>query len=270
VITTPEDRADIPVVILCGGMGTRLREETERLPKPLIEIGPRPILWHIMKLYSFYGFRRFILCLGYKGWLIKDYFLSYRAHAADFTIRLQGKHEPQFYQPSGDEDWEVTCAETGLLSGTGARLRLVRDYIDSDTFMFTYGDGLGVVDLGRLLDFHLGHQLLGTVTGVHPTSRYGELGVVGTEVVEFNEKPTTAEGLVSAGFFVFQRPFLDRLDDDPDLLIERKPLQELARAGQLAVFRHEGFWMGMDTYRELTALNELWESGHAPWKVWDD
>ncbi len=223
-----------------------------------------------MKIYGHHGFRRFILCLGYKGWLIKEYFLSYRSHVSDFTIRLSDKHEPTYLNKLGDEDWEITCAETGLYSGTGARLRLVRDYIDTPTFMFTYGDGIGNVDVTALLDFHWAEGRVGTVTGVRPTSRYGEIQVDGDQVLEFAEKPTTDMGLVSGGFFAFQREFLDYLDDDPDLLVERKPLQNLARDEQLSVFRHEGFWMGMDTYREFTALNTLWESGHPPWKVWED
>lgn len=256
-------------MILCGGMGTRLREATERVPKPLVDIGERPILWHIMKLYRAHGFRRFVLCLGYKSWAIKEYFLRYREHLADFTIRLSDDHTPMFHNKPADEDWEVTCAETGLLSGTGARLRLVRDYIDTDTFLFTYGDGIGNVDIGQLLEFHRAQGRLGTVTGVRPSSRYGEMSVDGDRVSEFNEKPVS-EGFVSGGFFVFQKPFIDYLDDDPELLIERDPLRNLARDGELSVFPHEGFWMGMDTFREYTLLNELWTSGSAPWKVWND
>jgi glucose-1-phosphate cytidylyltransferase len=269
-MTERPNPSDIPVVILCGGLGTRLREETERLPKPLIDIGTNPILWHIMKVYGHYGFQRFILCLGYKGWLIKEYFLSYRAHLSDFTICLSDDHLPLFHNKIGDEHWEVTCLETGLMSGTGARLRRVRDFIDADTFMFTYGDGLGAVDLSDLLSFHLEQGRIGTVTGVHPTSRYGELRVEGTQVREFDEKPTKAEGHVSGGFFVFQREFLDYLDDDPGLLVEQQPLRQLAREGQLSIYRHEGFWMGMDTYRELDELNRLWAGPNPPWKVWDD
>src|SRR3954451_22462173 len=201
---------DIPVVILCGGMGTRLREETDRVPKPLVEVGEKPVLWHIMKIYAHHGFRRFILCLGYKSWLIKEFFLRYHEYMSDFTVR-PGKGEPVFQDGAGTEDWEVTCAETGLKTATGARLRRVRDYIDADTFMFTYGDGIGKVDLTALLDFHYGHGKVGTVTGVRPSSRYGEMTVDGHRVVEFAEKPL-AEGYVSGGFFVFQRPFLDYLD----------------------------------------------------------
>jgi glucose-1-phosphate cytidylyltransferase len=260
--------SEIPVVILCGGMGTRLREVTESIPKPLVDIGEKPILWHIMKLYDHYGFRRFILCLGYKSWEIKQYFLRYREHRSDFTIRLQGEHELRFHNRLGDEDWEITCAETGLTTGTGGRLYRVRDYIDTPTFMFTYGDGIGNVAVDELLATHRAHGLIGTVTGVRPTSRYGELRATGELVAEFDEKPTKAEGLVSGGFFVLQREFLSYLTEEPDLLFEQGPMQKLARDGQLGVFVHEGFWMGMDTYREYTALNELWEQGVAPWKVW--
>jgi glucose-1-phosphate cytidylyltransferase len=261
---------DIPVVILSGGMGTRLREETEKVPKPLVTIGEQPILWHIMKLYNHHGFRRFILCLGYKSSAIKEYFLRYREFTSDFTIGLNGDHQPRFHNGAGNEDWEVTCAETGLLTGTGGRLYKVRDYIDTDMFMFTYGDGIGRVDLTGLLDFHNSHDKIGTVTGVHPTSRYGEMRVEGDSVVEFNEKPTTPEGFVSGGFFAFQREFLDYLPDEPGHMFEHAPLRGLARDNQLAVFPHTEFWMGMDTYREFTHLNELWAAGEAPWKVWSD
>ncbi len=265
---TPKSR--MPVVILAGGLGTRLREETQRVPKPLVEIGEQPILWHIMKLYGHYGFRRFILCLGYKSWLIKEYFLRYREQLADFTVSLADHSHPRFHNELGLEDWEVTCAETGLLTATGARLWRVRHYIDTPTFMLTYGDGIGRIDLDRLLERHYDAGRVGTVTGVHPTSRYGEMRVEGDQVVEFNEKPTTPEGFVSGGFFVFQRRFLEYLDDDPNLFFEYAPLQKLARDGQLAVYRHEDFWMGMDTYRDLSLLTELWRSGEAPWKVWAD
>jgi glucose-1-phosphate cytidylyltransferase len=260
----------MPVVILAGGLGTRLREETERLPKPLVEIGERPILWHIMKLYGHHGARRFVLCLGYKSWLIKEYFLRYREQRADLTVQLNGDGPPVLRGAPPREDWEVTLAETGLLTGTGGRLRLVREYVDTDTFMFTYGDGIGQVDVAALLDFHRSHDRIGTVTGVHPTSRYGEMTVADGVVLEFNEKPTTPEGFVSGGFFVFQRDFFDYLTPEPELLFERAPLRNLARDGQLAVYSHDGFWMGMDTYREFSELNRLWASGEAPWKVWPD
>jgi glucose-1-phosphate cytidylyltransferase len=264
------NKSDIPVVILAGGMGTRFREETERLPKPLIPIGDQPVLWHIMKTYGHYGFRRFILCLGYKGWDIKQYFLRYREHLADFTVRLSDEHKPLFHNTPGDEDWEVTCVETGLTTATGGRLWRVQDYIDAETFMFTYGDGVGRVDLDRLLEFHVGHGLTGTVTGVHPTSRFGEMRVSGDRVTEFNEKPTQAEGFVSGGYFAFQREIFDYMDSDPNLAFEQAPLQKIARDSQLAVHKHDGYWLGMDTYRDWQELDRLWASGEAPWKVWSD
>ncbi len=260
----------MPVVILSGGQGTRLREETERVPKPLIEIGEKPILWHIMKIYGHHGLRRFVLCLGYKSWLIKEFFLRYREHVSDFTLTMNDDHETVFHDSHADEDWEVTCAETGLATATGARLWRVRDYVPTETFMFTYGDGIGNVDITALLDFHYESGLVGTVTGVHPTSRYGEMRVEDGRAIEFNEKPTVPEGFVSGGFFVFQREFFDYLNDDPQLFFEHAPLRNLARDGELAVFPHEDFWMGMDTYREYTELNELWARGDAAWKVWDD
>jgi len=267
---TAASRRDVPVVILAGGLGTRLREETERMPKPLVEIGEHPILWHIMKLYAHHGFRRFILCLGYKSWAIKDYFLRYREQHADFTIRLAEDHEPTFHNEVADEDWEVTCVETGLYTGTGARLARVRDYIDADTFLFTYGDGIGSVDLSSLWSMHHTHSRIGTVTGVHPTSRFGEMVTDGTKVTEFNEKPTQPSGFVSGGFFVLDRGIFDYLWTSQDCFFETEPLQKLARDGQLAVFAHEDFWMGMDTYRDFTKLNDMWQRGDAPWKVWED
>jgi glucose-1-phosphate cytidylyltransferase len=263
-------REEIPVVILAGGLGTRLREETERVPKPLVEIGEKPMLWHIMKLYSHHGFRRFVLCLGYKSWLIKQFFLSYREQVCDFTLELGGSHEPRFHDSSGDENWEITFAETGLHTGTGGRLFKVRDYIDTDTFMFTYGDGLGSVDIGALLDHHRAEGRIGTVTGVHPASRYGEMRVDNGRALEFDEKPSLVDGWVSGGFFVFQREFIDYLTSEPELFFEHAPLKGLTADGQLSVFKHDGFWMGMDTYREFKELNDLWAAGEAPWKAWSD
>jgi glucose-1-phosphate cytidylyltransferase len=263
---TPDE---IPVVVLAGGMGTRLRELTESVPKPLVEIGEKPILWHIMKLYSHHEFRRFVLCLGYKSWLIKEFFLRYREHISDFTLELANDHRPDFHGNGADEDWRITFAETGLPTATGARLWRVQDYIDAETFMFTYGDGIGSIDLTALLEFHYDSGRIGTVTGVRPTSRYGEMRVRGDRAVEFNEKPTTPEGFVSGGFFVFQRELFDYMNDDPQLFFEHSPLQSLARADELSVYPHDGFWMGMDTYREYTELNEMWANDRAPWKVWD-
>ena len=265
---TRPDKRDIPVVILCGGQGTRLREETEYRPKPMVEIGTRPILWHIMKIYGAHGLDRFVLCLGYKGWEIKQYFLRYREMLSDFTISMDNTRPVEFHNRDGHEDWRVTCAETGPDTATGARLWLVRNYIESPTFCFTYGDAVGNVDIDALLDFHWSQGRVATVTGVHPTSRYGEMHVDGGRVVEFNEKPTLAEGVVSGGFFVFQREVFDYMDDDPQLFLEQRPLQKLARDGQLSVYLHEGFWHPMDTYRDYLHLNNMWKQGDVPWKIW--
>jgi glucose-1-phosphate cytidylyltransferase len=262
-------KREMPVVILCGGQGTRLREHTENLPKPMVEVGDQPILWHIMKLYGTGGFERFVLCLGYKGWAIKQYFLRYHEMRRDFTVAMTGDPpEVAFHNQSGEENWRVTCAETGADSGTGGRLKLVERYVDAETFCFTYGDAVGTVDFDALLAFHRAHGKIATVTGVHPTSRYGEMKVVDGHVVEFNEKPTVAEGVVSGGFFVFNRGVFDYLGDDPRTFLELEPLQKLARDRQLGVYVHEGFWHPMDTYRDWQHLNELWKSGRAPWKIW--
>lgn len=268
--TSSSDPAEIPVVILCGGMGTRLREASEKLPKPLVDVGGKPILWHVMKTYSHFGYRRFILCLGYKSEQIRRYFLDYREHQNDFTLDLGAGQPPKWHGRGRTEDWEITFVDTGLLTGTGARIKRVANYLDHDNFLMTYGDGIGAIDIPRLVEQHLASGRLGTVTGVHPASRYGEMHVTGRQVTEFNEKPTLAAGWVSGGFFVFNRLMVDKyLDDDPTLLLEKKPLQTLASDGELGVFLHEGFWMGMDTFRDWTELNGLWDSGDAPWKVWD-
>jgi glucose-1-phosphate cytidylyltransferase len=251
-------------------MGTRLREASgDKVPKPLVDIGGRPILWHIMKMYRAHGFRKFVLCLGYKGDQIKRYFLDYREHLSDFTLTHDGT-EPQYHSTASVEDWEITFVETGLQSGTGARVKRIADHIKTEHFMLTYGDGIGDVDLTAIVRTHLEQGRTGTVTGVHPASRYGEMHVSDSAVVEFNEKPTLATGWVSGGFFMFERSFIDKyLDDDSSLLLEQSPLQQIARDRQLSLYRHEGFWMGMDTYRDWTELNKLWDNGQAAWKIWD-
>jgi glucose-1-phosphate cytidylyltransferase len=262
---------DVPVVILCGGMGTRLREASEKLPKPLVDIGGRPILWHIMKSYSMHGHRKFVLCLGYKSELIKKYFLDYRYLTSDFTLRLGEDVSPALHGAAGDEDWEITFVETGLMTGTANRIRRVADHLTGPRFALTYGDGIGDVDITALYRHHLASGRTATVTGVHPGSRYGEMHVEQQTVVEFNEKPTLAEGWVNGGFFFFEREFIDKyIGDETDMMLESEPLQQLARDRQLSVFGHEGFWMGKDTYRDWTELNARWDSGEAPWKVWED
>ena len=264
---TEPDPSNVPVVVLCGGQGTRIREASEKLPKPMIDIGGQPILWHIMKLYGSHGYRRFILCLGYKAWTIKQYFLEYEEMMSDLRIRVGGERE--YLERESLDDWEVSLVDTGMHTGTGGRLQRVGHLIDSDYFMVTYGDGLGDVDLSAQLTSLATSDLTGLVTGVHPTSRYGELGVDdGGVVVNFAEKPPS-EGWVSGGFFAFRSEFLDRLPtDEPEHFFERKPVQDLTHERKLGLFPHDGFWMGMDTYREFTALNEMWESGEAPWKNW--
>jgi len=270
MVTGSERPKTPPVMILCGGMGTRLREETEVRPKPMVEIGGRPILWHIMKFYSSHGFKEFILCLGYKGHVIKDYFLNYKAYSADLTVRLGKPDAVRYHNTHDEEDWSVTLVETGQANQTGSRVARAGQYVDTDCFCLTYGDGLGDVDLKALIDFHRKHGKIGTVTGVRPPGRFGELRVDQRgRAVEFSEKPQVTEGIINGGFFVFQKEFLKRyLNDRVDLMLEHEPLQQLARDGELMVYLHEGFWQPMDTYRELKLLDQLWSSGRAPWKAW--
>jgi glucose-1-phosphate cytidylyltransferase len=258
----------VKVVILCGGQGTRLREETEYRPKPLVDVGGRPILWHIMKLYAHYGLRDFVLCLGYRGTMIKDYFLNYEAMNNDFTVCLGQRNEIEYHGSHQEQDFRVTLADTGLDSMTGARVKRIERYIDDDTFLVTYGDGLSDVNIDDLLRFHRSHGRLATVTTVHPVSRYGLVALDNDGLVyDFAEKPQ-AEGWASAGFFVFNRRVLDYLSLDVTCVLEREPLERLAQVGQLMAYRHEGFFYAMDTYREYMHLNELWDSGQAPWAVW--
>jgi len=255
------------VVLLCGGMGTRLREETEFRPKPMVEIGGRPILWHIMKAYAHAGFREFVLCLGYRGNMIKEYFLNYEAMNSDFTICLGSQSSIEYKNNHGEQDYRVTLVDTGLATMTGGRLKRVEKYIDADTFLMTYGDGVSDVDIRRLVEFHKRHGKLATVTAVTPTSRYGILDTgSGGRVLRFREKPRN-DGRASAGFFVFQRAIFDYIDGD-GCTLERGPLERLAAEGQLMAYEHQGFFYAMDTFREYEYLNELWKTGEAPWKTW--
>lgn len=251
-------------VILCGGKGTRLREETEYRPKPLVEIGGRPILWHIMKTYAHHGFRDFVLCLGYRGNMIKEYFLNYEAMNNDFTICLGSRNGIHFEGNHGEHNFRVTLADTGEETMTGGRIRRIARYIDGDEFMVTYGDGLSDVDVKRLLDFHRAHGKLATVTATKATSRYGMIAADQEGAIRsFIEKPQL-DGFISAGFFVFNRKVIDLLDGD-DCVLEQKPLEHLACSGELMAYRHDGFFHAMDTYREYTYLNNLWSKGEAPW-----
>lgn len=258
----------VKVVILCGGRGSRLREETEIRPKPLIEIGGKPILWHIMKIYAYYGFKDFILCLGYKGEMIKEYFLNYEAMNSDFSLKLGQRHTVKFHSNYLETDWNVTLIDTGIDAQTGARIKKIEKYINGDLFMVTYGDGVGNINIKKLLQYHKSCNKIGTVTGVHPASRFGELVVRGRDVVKFSEKPQIAEGFINGGFFVFNKKVFDYLEDRNDCYLEREPLENLANDKQLSAYLHEGFWQCMDTQRELDILNNMWKNCEASWVVW--
>jgi glucose-1-phosphate cytidylyltransferase len=257
---------DIPVVILAGGQGTRLREETAFRPKPMVEVGGRPLLWHIMKTYDHYGFRRFIIPVGYLGDQIKEYFLSYADRHADFTVDTLSGDLVRHDTPQ--ESWSVTVVETGLNTMTGGRIRRLSPHLP-DRFMVTYGDGVADVPIDRLLAFHEEHGRLATVTAVRPPSRFGALALDGDCVREFSEKPQTEAGWINGGYFVFERAVLDFLVDD-ETVMEREPLERLAADGQLMAYRHHGFWEPMDTERDRNNLIGLWTDGAAPWKVWND
>lgn len=259
------------VVILCGGLGTRLREETEFRPKPMLEIGGKPILWHIMKIYAQHGFREFVLCLGYKGEMIKDYFLNYEAMNNDFTIWLgqKEKNGVEFHGNHGEAEWSVTLAETGVNAMTGARVKRIERYIDGPEFFATYGDGVADINMQELLRFHRSHGRVATVTGVHPgASRFGELITDSDHVVRFSEKLRFGEVFVSGGFFVFNRDFFKYLHDGDGCVLEHEPLERMAAEGQLMIYRHPGFWQPMDTLRDWQLLNEMWNKGNRPWKSW--
>jgi glucose-1-phosphate cytidylyltransferase len=257
------------VVILCGGLGMRLREETEYKPKPMVEIGGRPILWHIMKIYGHYGFREFVLCLGYKGKMIKEYFLNYNAMNNDFRIKI-GKDGNNEIFADDAENFDLILSDTGYDTMTGGRLKKVEKYISDETFMLTYGDGISDINIRELIEFHHVHGKIGTVTGVVPSSRFGELSLEGDRVIDFSEKPTSCHSFVSGGFFVFNRKFFSYLNDDPQLVLEKEPLEKLALDGELMVYRNCKFWHCMDTARDRDAISKLWESGNPPWKVWED
>lgn len=258
------------VVILCGGQGTRIRDVSESLPKPMIPLGSAPILWHIMKYYAHFGLREFVLCLGYQGREIRDYFLDYEGRTQDLTVTLGSRARPVYHSRHGESGWRITLADTGLHAMTGARIRRVRAHLARERdFMLTYGDGLGDMDLAKLRAFHRGHGKILTVTGVRPPGRFGELACDASgRATEFNEKPQATGGLISGGFFVCRRELFDYLDDREDLVFEEEPMRRLVRDGQLMVYRHDGFWQPMDTSRDYRLLNGLIERGEAPWKKW--
>jgi glucose-1-phosphate cytidylyltransferase len=253
------------VVILCGGLGTRLREETEIRPKPLVNIGEHPVLWHLMKIYASHGFNEFVLALGYKGDVIKDYFLNYRNRASSLTIKLDS--DDVIVRDSCCEDWTVHLLDTGLHTQTGGRVKRTAPMVGNETFMLTYGDGVANVDIKRLLAYHRSHKRLVTVTAVRPPARFGGLAFDGDLVTHFEEKPQIGEGWINGGFFVFEPQALDYIEGD-ETPLERGPLERLAEDRQLVAYRHEEFWQCMDTLRDVQLLESLWQGGAAPWKVW--
>ncbi|MCE1190085.1 MAG: glucose-1-phosphate cytidylyltransferase [Ignavibacteria bacterium] len=256
------------IVLLAGGLGTRLAEETTVKPKPMVEIGGYPILWHIMKIYSQYGFNDFIICLGYKGFLIKEYFYNYYLHKSDVTINLADNSTEIHRNLS--EPWKITLVDTGLNTLTGGRLKRVQKYVGDETFMMTYGDGVADVNVPALIDFHKGHKQIATLTAVQPTGRFGALQIDPDNTISvFKEKPTGDGTWVNGGFFVLEPKVFDYIEDDATMF-ERAPLENLARDGQLNAYHHQGFWMPMDKLSDKHELEKMWSSGSAPWKIWND
>jgi len=257
-------------VILCGGQGTRIRDVADDIPKPMIQIGGRPILWHIMKGYAAAGHEDFILCLGYKGSAITEFFLDFEARTHDLTITLGPQRAVEIHGVRDPCNWRVTLANTGTRALTGARVRRIEKYIgDDETFLLTYGDGLSDVDISRLIDFHHAHGKTLTVTGVRPPGRFGEMEMSDdSRVLEFNEKPQASGGLISGGFFVCNRHLFSYLNDNEDLVLEQAPMRRLVEDGEMMVYRHDGFWQCMDTARDHELLSRLWHAGDAPWKTW--
>lgn len=264
---------DIDVMILCGGKGTRIRDVSEAIPKPMLPIGGKPVIWHIMKNYAHFGFNRFILCLGYKGNTIKEFFLNYRVFTEDVAVSVKDAGlgtDIKFLEPTPKDDWYVVLAETGDDAFTGDRVKTASKYVTGDCFMLTYGDGVGDVDIEKLIEFHKSHGKMVTVTGVHPPGRFGELATEGKIVKEFNEKPQVKDGFINGGFFVINKEFIPRYMDLPaPLALEDEPMKQCAQDGEMRVFPHNGFWQPMDTQREFHLLNELWDSGNAPWRLFD-
>ena len=256
------------VIILAGGYGTRLSEYTDRIPKPMVSIGDKPILWHLMKMYSHYGINDFIICCGYKGYLIKEYFSNYYLQTSDVTFDLSSNQV--IYHKSKTEPWKITLVDTGNTTGTGGRITKIKEYLDKDeTFCMTYGDGLSNVNISKLVEYHKKHKCLATVTAAISPGRFGALSIDGDSVNEFMEKPKGDNVYINGGFFVLSEKVIDLIKDDKTFW-EREPLESLAKNNQLIAFKHNGFWQPMDTLRERNLLQELWDSGKAPWKVWQD
>ncbi len=257
-------------VILCGGRGSRIRDVSELIPKPMLPVGGMPILWHIMKGYASHGVTEFVLCLGYKGWLIKEFFINYRAMISDFTITLGDRMEFEFHHHPVESDWKVTLADTGEDTYTGGRLLAVKHYLKGEEhFCLTYGDGVADVDVKALIQKHRDSERAATITAVRASGRFGEMSIDGDVVDRFIEKPTQTAGRINGGFMVFDNSRVwDYIERRPDIWLEREPLQSLTADRQLGVFTHDGFWQCMDTPREFDRLNEMWLAGDAPWKTW--
>ncbi|UOF91391.1 glucose-1-phosphate cytidylyltransferase [Fodinisporobacter ferrooxydans] len=255
------------VVILAGGYGTRIIEESHIRPKPMIEIGGKPILWHIMKIYSHYGFNEFIICLGYKGYYIKEYFDHYFLHESDITFDFTNKNQKIIHNHSA-EPWKVTLVNTGLDTMTGGRIKRIKNYVGNEPFLLTYGDGVSNINIHKLIDFHFSYRRTCTVTSVQPNGRFGSLELNQTnEVTGFQEKPKGDGGWISGGFFVFEPEIFKYLEDD-NTILEKDPLEKLAKSGELVAYKHEGFWYAMDSLRDKNYLESLWDLGEAPWKLW--
>lgn len=263
-----EDRG-VPVIILCGGKGTRISEVNPLVPKPMLPIGGRPVLWHIMKIFAAHGHVDFSLALGWLGDQIRRFFLDYEALTCDFTVELGDRNKITFFNRHPEVSWRVSCIETGVDALTGTRVRRVAQRLPPGPILVTYGDSVGDVDVTALLAHHRAEQRLATVTAVHPPGRFGELVIDGSSVRAFDEKPQTSVGAINGGFMVIEREAIDRYFPDYDVMLEREPLSSLAADGQLTAFEHEGFWQPMDTPRELQLLNELWDTNKAPWRTWD-
>ena len=256
-------------VILCGGFGTRLRSLSEDIPKPMNLIGEHPILWHIMKYYAKWRYKEFILCLGYKGNVIKDFFINHESNTRDFTITLGKSKSITYYGNHREDGWEVTLADTGLNALTGARIKRIQNYLtDEENFMLTYGDGVSNIDIDKLIKFHLSHKKILTLTGVRPPGRFGELTRdLNSLITGFNEKPQTTSGRISGGFFVCRKEIFNYLNDQEDLIFEQEPIKKLVEEKQAMMFEHNGFWHPMDTYRDYLLLNNLYKKGEAPWVI---
>src|SRR2546425_1695171 len=259
--------AQMKTVIFCGGLGTRLREETEFRPKPMVPIGERPILWHIMKIYAHYGHKEFILCLGYRGEVIKEYFRNYHWNTSDVTLRLGPRPQIKYYNQHDEEDWNVTLVDTGQATMTGGRLKRALKFIEEDTFLLTYGDGVTNSDINASITFHQAQKKIATITAVQPSGRFGDINIKNSTVTAFREKPEKEAGFINCGFFVMNKAIGEYLTDDKCVL-EQEPLNRLAAEGQIGAYIHTGFWQCMDTYREQQLLTNMWNNGDAPWKLW--